>query len=797
MATSPASKQENKDTIRLKPSWRPPYWSRLDAYIFSEVHYPFFLAMLVYNGIFLIQILSEVSQIGSGQFTIPTRLFVLVFLSRIPDILPLTSALSFLSGTLFAMRRMSADSEIIAPQSLGLSFWRVNRALFLYGFLLALVNATTINFLGPDLTRKAKAEYQRFIEFEAFPNINEGINQLSTNAVMYVDRVEEGMLAGMMILNRKDEEEEIYLARRASLFTNREVHLVDWTMCTLPRSWDSNKDIRFLDGKSLARQIPVPTNFGKDYQQGERSELDTFQMWAEVQTLGDQVPPERLYALYQRVFSPLLFPILAMLAIPLAARHHRQSSGSGIGWSLLVIGVHFVLTKVSGDLVEEGRLTPELAVALPLGVLFVIGLVLQIGKNLWWSQYLRKSQGRISYAVLRSARFVGRQLVRLWRLVVPAPNTTSRGAAQTFVFPSKLDLYTIKSFFSILIMVQLSFLLLFVLIEYIQISDSIRNNQIRGEIVLAFFLNKLPNMVDETLFISLLIAILLLFTFMSKNQEIVAIRAGGGSMQRLCLPLVFCGMLVSGSAFYLENMFLPNTNRTAQILRNKIRNKSETMFTRDVWMRTKEGVILNYTHYDDVKSRLVDVTRYRIEGDPVRTIERTSWPILEARGGAVWKVDVPTKAWRFHFNGRLVEKVERLEIAKDTMVDLGFDLSELRHHKRKASEFSIHQLREYLNYLEKLGYVEGHYRTELYIKYAKPLVPLFMMLLAMPLGIQVGRRGTFFGVAIGFGAGLSFLGFFELCKELGSSGTLNPLVAGWSVVVVYGFVALYRFINLE
>ncbi len=797
MAKPPSSPQESTEPIQLKAPWRLPWWSRLDAYLFAEIHYPFFLAMLVYNGIFLIQILSEVSQIGSGQFTIPSRLFLLVFLSRIPDILPLTSALSFLSGTLFAMRRMSGDSEIIAPQSLGVSFWRVNRAIFLYGFLLALVNSCVINFMGPYLTRKAKVEYQHFIEFEAFPNINEGINQLSNNAVMYVDRVEEGMLAGMMILNRKDAEEEIYLARRASLYTNREVHLVDWTMCTLPRTWDSTNDIRFLDGKTLARQIPVPTNFGKEYHPGERSELDTLQMWSEIKALGDRVPPERLYALYQRLFSPLIFLILAMFAVPLAARHHRQSTGSGVGWSLLFILIHFMLTKVSGDLAEERRLSPEQGVALPLSVLFAIGFVLQVGKNLWWSQYIRKNQGRIGYALERAARFVGRGLAGLWRMITPARNTASRSAAQTFVFPSKLDMYTIKSFFSILIMVQLSFLLLFVLLEYVQLSDSIRTNHISGELVVTFFLNKLPNMVDETLFISLLIAILLLFTFMSKNQEIVAIRAGGGSMQRLCLPLVFCGLLVSGGAFYLENMFLPNTNRTAQILRNKIRNKSETMFTRDVWMRTKEGVILNYTHYDDLKSRLVDVTRYRIEGDPVQRIERTSWPILEARGGQLWKVEVPTKAWRFHFNGRLVEKVERLDIPKDTMVDLGFDLAELRHHKRKAAEFSIHQLRDYLNYLKSLGYVEGHYRTELYIKYAKPLIPLFMMLLAMPLGIQVGRRGTFYGVAIGFGAGLSFLGFFELCKELGSSGTLNPLVAGWSVVVVYGFVALYRFINLE
>jgi len=128
---------------------------------------------------------------------------------------------------------------------------------------------------------------------------------------------------------------------------------------------------------------------------------------------------------------------------------------------------------------------------------------------------------------------------------------------------------------------------------------------------------------------------------------------------------------------------------------------------------------------------------------------------------------------------------------------LGLNTESLSKRKKDFGEYSIAELKEYLVYLEHLGYRESHYKTALYSKYAQPLIPIIMMMLAMPMGFQFGRRGVFYGVAAGLGAGLVFYGLFELFKGFGSSGLLTPLSAGWAVVSVFGFIALYRFINLE
>lgn len=793
MEQAKPSHDSQSHTLRLKSALIPPYWSRLDAYVFAEINYPFWLSMLVYNGIFFIHLLSEVSEFGGGDYSIPIKLFLLLFLSQIPGILFITTAVSFLCGSLFAMRRMSMDSEIIAPLSLGISFWRLNRAVFVFGLFLAIFMFMLNNFGGPYLMRLGNDNYKYFLKNTAFPTINEGVNPLGKNAVMYVDRVEEGKLAGMMIVNRKNQEEEIYLARRASIYTNREVELLDWTMCTI--SLDDSKGPSLLDGKVWSRQIPIPKDLkSKRFAAGEKDMLATSIL---IQRIRAQKNPAvgMLYEFYNRMISPLLFLVLALFAVPLAARHSRLNTGSGFGFSLCCLGTYFMLIKVANDLVLENKLTPIMGVCLPLLAYFMVGFVLQVGKNLWWSQYWRKNQGRLAYLFRYGVSRLTGAVRGLFRRIVPQRSSSSGLPTRTFVFPSKLDVYTIRSFLSIFLMVQASFLLLFVLVEYVQISDSIRENQVGRDMVIGFFINKLPDMLDQSMFISLLISILLLFTVMSKNQEIVAIRAAGGSMHRLCLPLVICGLLISGAAYYLENQFLPNTNRNAQTYRNKIRNKNDAMFSRNVWMRNNSGDIINYAHFTN-QDHLMDVTRYRLlANDLSKDLERSHWPILTFKDGA-WFVGKDTHGWQFHLDGEL-DQVQRLILRKGSTVDLEIDLDVLRQRKRKASEFSIPELKNHLRYLKNLGYEGGHFETEYYAKYAKPLIPFFMMLLAMPLGIQDGRRGVFYGVAIGFGTGVSFLGFFELFKELGASGIINPLVAGWLVVVVYGFVALYRFINLE
>jgi LPS export ABC transporter permease LptG len=384
--------------------------------------------------------------------------------------------------------------------------------------------------------------------------------------------------------------------------------------------------------------------------------------------------------------------------------------------------------------------------------------------------------------------------------VIEEPRETTEdepGIARTFIFPSRLDVYLIKSFVSIYFMVQASLLMMLLLLEYTQIARAAQRNGVDSDVVFRYLLYKIPEVLGLSMFICLLIAVLIQFAIMSKNSEVTVIRAGGGSLQRLCLPLVFVGLLASLFSFYMENQFMPQSNRLALAMRNKIMNNQDALFARDVWLKRPSGEILNYTIYDQRERALKGVRLYRLpigEGANPNRLEYFNLPSLAYNGS--WAADQPGSSWSVDLSGEDPGMRPRAVEEGETF-DLNLNMDDLSQRKRRASEFSIAELRDYVRYLQELGYDETHYRTEFYAKFAKPFLPLIMMLLAMPLGFQFGRRGTFFGVGTGLIVGLAFFGLFELALSLGSSGILAPVAAAWSAVTLFGFLALYRFIILE
>ncbi|CAM2006239.1 LptF/LptG family permease [Acanthopleuribacter pedis] len=766
-----------------------PLWSRLDSYIFGEINRPFMMAMLVYNGIFFIKTLAAVAELSGGKFEIPYSLLILFFVSEIPEFLFITITMSFLFAALAGMGRLSTDSEILAPQVVGVSFWRLSRPVFVYGGLLTLFLLVIANWIGPMLNRVWLNESRNFSEI-AMPNIQPGVINPLGKSMLYVDRVEEDRLADLIFVDVSEEKEEILIAEHASIYENRDLDLFRAVKIDLLK----DQTMKTYATTEMTLSLPMPAALdGLGLKGAPRDLLDTPRL---KRYLAQQTDPKRKrdleIELYQRLFNPLICLVFALYAVPLGAKHARIRKGSGFGTSLVLIGFYFIVSKIARDAASQDKIHLLVGMAGPTLVFLAGGVILQVGKNRWWSQPLRRLQDRILYVMYKPINKLFNTLKK--KKTQDAPQG---GAAQTFIFPSRLDIYVTRSFLSIFFLVQCSLLVLALLVEYTQVGKYVTRNQIAPDVVLRYLGFKLPEMLDLTFFLCLLISTLILFAVMSKYQEVTAVRAAGGSLQRLCLPLVFCGLGASIFNFYISNTFLPYANRRATVLRNEIRQKSESTFSQDVWLKTAPGEIVNFQVYDHRTKRLLGVRRFRIGKDQPAMVERTELPQVVFRNNQ-WKAAVPGKRWAFHRDSPdQAMKPTVSAIAENDPVSLNIKHEDLMRKRRKPSEFSLKELRGYIRYVRELGYVEPSFQTELNVKFAQPLVPLIMMMLAMPLGFQFGRRGTFFGVGIGLVAGLLFLGLFEALRQMGGSGLVHPIVAGWSVVVLFGFFSLYRFVNLE
>lgn len=774
-------------------------WTKLDRYIFSEIHSPFAMAMLVYNGIFFIRTFTEVAQL-TGDVEFPFWLYLLLFVSYIPGILYMTIPMSFLFGALAAISRMSSDSEMIAPQTAGMSFFRLNRPIFVYGSLLTLVLFALTNWLEPKMIELRHQKYAQFIDQMARPNLIAGvINTLGQKSVMYMDRVDGEKARDLIFINQEDGQEHLMYA--ADILVYKEpgkgirIKLSNGNEKII--ELEDQRGVRIAEFKGLRMDFPSPTSKAEEKFRGEpHDSMATPAAFAHLKSLGGTHYLKVKTELLMRLFVPFACLLFSLFPIPFAAQHTRLRKGSGFGLSLMMIAIYFLLAKIGSGWVLTERLSPLLATALP-SILFVVwGTWLQFRKNGKLKRTLPSPGetivGLLGGAMTRLKRMRRRGVRDSLRLT-----TTGWRGFTTAGFPRLIDLYIIRQFVALFILVQGSIMALFALIEYTQIAQQAEKNQIPLETVLQYLLYKAPEVFEQTLFFAMMITVLAVLAIMSKSQEVTAVRASGGSLQRLAMPLLFLGLLASFLSLYLSNSFLPSTSRIATNLRYTIKNRNVSKFGRDAWLKTPGGDLINFEYFDQGDQRIHGASFYEVDYAQGGVMSRIYYPKLAYHNKNQWEVETAATGWRFERGDSNSLKPLRLNVEPGSIISLDVDRSDLSQRDRKPMEFSLGQLRAYIDYLTGLGLNPLREQTEYYARMVQPALPLVLVMLAIPFGFQFGRRGTFYGVAIGLIVGLGFWTLFELAREMGRNGVLPPVVAAWSAFLLFATTAWIRFIQMD
>src|SRR5438445_7430683 len=120
----------------------------LTRYILKEMVGPTLLGFGFYTFIILMRQLFDFAGMIIKRSLPASTVFELLWLS-LPNIIVLTVPMSLLFGILIAIGRLSSDSEIIAMRALGISTRTIYRPVFLFSFLVFLINLYLMNFVLP------------------------------------------------------------------------------------------------------------------------------------------------------------------------------------------------------------------------------------------------------------------------------------------------------------------------------------------------------------------------------------------------------------------------------------------------------------------------------------------------------------------------------------------------------------------------------------------------------------------------------------------------------------------------
>ncbi|MBI3301525.1 MAG: LPS export ABC transporter permease LptF [Deltaproteobacteria bacterium] len=375
----------------------------LFRYVCREVATPFLFGLLIFTFILLTaRILKLVEMVVNRG--VPVLQMCKIFLYVTPAFFEVTVPMAFLLALLWGLGRLSADREITALRSCGISLYQVAlpvgvcTAIVLGGtfFLTLFVRPWSNTALKQVFYEVTKTRVTAGLKEKTFNDTFEGL-------VIYAEEIQPPgtFLRGVMIADSRDaQRKNTIFAHSGLVITNEDsrlltLKLLDGTIHSVEPPSKSYQTTRF---SVYDVTLNLATAFGearKPDRDVEDMPLDELrQTIVQKQTEGADCRAE-LVEWHRRFSLPFASVVFGLIALPLSTQPTWSLRSHGFAVSLGIILAYYLLLTVGETLGKKGGLSPSLALWLPNMVLGSIGLGLfytatQEGRfrgfSLWWNK---------------------------------------------------------------------------------------------------------------------------------------------------------------------------------------------------------------------------------------------------------------------------------------------------------------------------------------------------------------------------------------------------------------------------
>ncbi len=773
-----------------------------DRYIYRELIPPFLLGLLITTFVFLmneILLLSDVF-IAKGV-SLRATLKILFYL--IPSIIAFTLPMAVLMGILAGLSRMSSDSEIMAFKTLGISYKRLLRPIFVFSFVGWLLTSYLTLYLAPHANHKWVQTFSQSVLAKVQLEINpREFNETIPFTVLFIQEIspEKDWENVFAYFSDAPEEPRVILAQRGKLsfYPDRRraiLHLFDGTLHSYPRSEPDKYGVTSFE--ELEEEIDVETFFAsisdkkrvreKDIkeliidQRGILKDLSGLEETADnLQILRSQ---RRDYVshwieIHKKFALPFASLVFAFLGLPLGASTRKGGRTSGFTISLAIILIYYVLITGGEKFAMDAQISPWLGMWGPNILLALAGLYL-------FMKSLKESPLLSSLTRVFKKRRPGAFLLRRkksWRW----PRLSVR-------FPNILDRYIIRKYLVIFCLIFLALLWITFIVTFFERIDNVYQHEKPVGLLLSFILYSTPEFVHYILPITGLTATLLCLGFLTKSNEITAMKACGISLYRIVLPVILLGCVASFASFYLQENVLPYANKKAEAIWNKINDVPPRSYSyldkRWVLSRDKDRIFY-YNYFDPASSVFSKLSIYDVDLSTWSFKKRIYSEKATLKGFRLSLED----CWSRDFEEGLPVKFEQRDEMKLILVE-GRDY--FLKKRKEPDQLSYGELREYITDIEERGFETQRFEVALDYKISFPLASLIMTLIGIPFAFSMGKRGTLVGIGLSVVIAMIYWGTIAVFKGLGNADYLNAALAAWGPNLIFGLLAVYLIFTLR
>ena len=505
------------------PPILPLMFRTIDRYVLRELLLPFALSLAVLTFILVIPpILRDAEDLIVKGIAWTTFLHVLVLL--LPQALSLTIPMSVLLGILIGFGRLSGDREFVAMQACGVSPFRLIRPVALFAVLATLATAHQIIVALPEANQTFREITFNVVANRAESNVKPRVfyGEFPSRTIYARDVVAGGWREVFLADTSQPGQTTVYFAKEGRLRVDREKKLValeltagTWhtTSVTKPDEYEGgnyDSTIIHLDPATVFPSIAPPKT--------ER-EMSIAELKASIvagHARGDPSLSQQ-YMIQQKFSIPAASLVLALIGLALGISHRKDGRFSSFVLGFGVIFAYYVVLWT----VRAGALTGQLpagpAAWIPNTIFGVAGVAL-----LFWRAGSPDQRIRIS---LPSYRPASSKVV----LVIRIPHINLAWLAR-LPRPGLLDLYVSGQYLRVFFLGLFSLLGIFYISTFMDLADKLFRGTATSAMMLRYFFFQTPQFVYYVIPMAVLVATLVTVGLMTKNSELVVMRACGISL---------------------------------------------------------------------------------------------------------------------------------------------------------------------------------------------------------------------------------------------------------------------------
>ncbi len=355
-----------------------------------------------------------------------------------------------------------------------------------------------------------------------------------------------------------------------------------------------------------------------------------------------------------------------------------------------------------------------------------------------------------------------------------------------------LDRYIIRELIVPILFCSLSLVLLFLIADIFDNLGDMIKNKTSLAYILQYYMNLMPIGFVQTIPWATLLGTVFLLTNFNRNNEILAMKAAGMSIETIMVPILFVGVVLGIVTFMVSDRIVPHTYLTAQdILHTKIEQevvKTQGLTLHDVTYFSPENEIFYIQSFETKENKAFNMVVVFLT--PEKKVERKLIAKEALYRDNVWKLKQVT-TYDMSDQGRIVG--EPVVLPEKDFTEVNVTPKDLIETSRESIFLSYKELKNQIEKLRRHQFRLHSEEVELYNKLASPWYNLIMILIAVPLLSGMAKRKQFaMNLCICLGIVLAFHITNAVAQALGKSGVLYAPLAAWFAILVFGTMTLLK-----